>query len=124
MSGPPAPGLGADLRGRVATQRSKKCSGKVLGRVLGKGSQKGSEKGACYGFCSKKGVLRRVLRRCLERILGEYSPLGVRPSGARKSLQKVRGQSPKTLSDKSLETLQRLPGLSPRLFGDIFETFS
>ena len=47
--------LGARLRGRMATQRSKKGSEKVLGRVLGKGSQKGSEKGACYGFYSKKG---------------------------------------------------------------------
>ena len=43
--------LGARLRGRTATQRSKKGSGKVLERVLGKGS----EKGACYGFYSKKG---------------------------------------------------------------------
>ena len=33
--------LGARLRGRTATQRSKKGSKKVLGRVLGKGSQKG-----------------------------------------------------------------------------------
>ena len=47
--------LGARLRGRTATQRSKKGSEKVLGRVLGRGSQKGSEKGACYGFYSKKG---------------------------------------------------------------------
>ena len=77
------------LRGRTATQRSKKGSEKVLGRVLGKGSQKGSEKGACCGFYSKKRVLRRVLRRgsekaasrrCLERSLGEYAPLGVRPT--------------------------------------------
>ena len=37
--------LGARLRGRTATQRSKKGSEKVLERVLGKGSQKGSEKG-------------------------------------------------------------------------------
>ena len=42
---------GARLRGRTATQRSKKGSEKVLGRVL----EKGSEKGACYGFYSKKG---------------------------------------------------------------------
>ena len=47
--------LGARLRGRTATQRSRKGSEKVLGRVLGKGSQKGSEKGVCYGFYSKKG---------------------------------------------------------------------
>ena len=37
--------LGARLRGRTATQRSKKGSEKVLEKVLGKGSQKGSEKG-------------------------------------------------------------------------------
>ena len=47
--------LGARLRGRAATQHSKKGSERVLGRVLGKGSQKGSEKGAWYGFHSKKG---------------------------------------------------------------------
>ena len=47
--------LGARLRGRTATQRSKKGSEKVLERVLGKGSQKGSEKGVCYRFYSKKG---------------------------------------------------------------------
>ena len=47
--------LGARLRGRTATQRSKKGSEKVLERVLGKGSQKGSEKGVCYGFQSRKG---------------------------------------------------------------------
>ena len=47
--------LSARLRGRTATQHSKKGSEKVLGRVLGKGSQKGSEKGAWYGFYSKKG---------------------------------------------------------------------
>ena len=46
--------LGARLRGRTATQRSKKGSEMALGRVLGKGSQKGSEQGACYGFYSKK----------------------------------------------------------------------
>ena len=80
--------LGARLRRRTATQRSKKGSEKVLEWVLGKGSQKGSEKGVCYGFYSKKRVLRRVLRRgsekgvsrrCPERPLGEYAPLGVRP---------------------------------------------
>ena len=43
------------IRGRAATQRSKKAYEKVLARVLGKGSQKGSEQGACYGFYSKKG---------------------------------------------------------------------
>ena len=49
------PDLGVRLRGRTATQRSKKGSEKVLGMVLGKGSQKGSEKGACYGFYNKIG---------------------------------------------------------------------
>ena len=43
------PPLGARLRGRTATQRSKKGSekalGRVLGRVLGKSSLKGSENG-------------------------------------------------------------------------------
>ena len=72
--------LGARLRGRTATQRSKKGSEKVLGRLLEKGSQKGSEKGACYGFTAKKGsekgfsegVLRRGFsRRCPERPLVE-----------------------------------------------------
>ena len=73
---------------------------KVLGRVLEKGSQKGSEKRAFYGFYSKKGVLRRVLRRgsekgvgvsrrCLERPLGEYDPLGVRPTFPLKEREKV-----------------------------------
>ena len=33
--------LGARLRGRTATQRSKKGSEKVLGRVLGKGFSEG-----------------------------------------------------------------------------------
>ena len=46
--------MGARLRGRTATQRSKKGSEKVLGRVLGKGLQKGSEKGACYVFYSSE----------------------------------------------------------------------
>ena len=47
--------LGAHLRGRTATQRSKKGSEKVLERALGKGFQKGSEKGVCDGFYSKEG---------------------------------------------------------------------
>ena len=63
--------LDARLRGRMATQRSKKGSEKVLGRALGKDSQKGCEKGACYGFYSKKGLRsgseKGVSRRCLER---------------------------------------------------------
>ena len=58
--------VGARLRGRTATQRSKKGSEKVLGRVLGKGfwegspAQKGFEKGGCYGFYSKKGSEKGV----------------------------------------------------------------
>ena len=80
--------LGARLRGRTGTQRSKKGSEKVLGRVLGKGSQTGSEKRALLWVLQLKRVLRRVLRegfekgvsrRCVERPLGEYAPLGVRP---------------------------------------------
>ena len=48
--------LGACLRGRTATQRSKRGSEKVLGRNLGEGSQKGSEKGGVgMGFTVKKG---------------------------------------------------------------------
>ena len=58
---PPQKKLGARLKGRTATQRSKKGSENVLGRVLG--SQKGSEKGACCGFYSKKGFSEGVLRR-------------------------------------------------------------
>ena len=38
---PGSSALGARLRGRTATQRSKKGSEKVLGRVLGKGSGQG-----------------------------------------------------------------------------------
>ena len=52
--------LDARLRGRTATQRSKKNSEKVLGRVLGRGSQKGSLKGACYGFSSKEKSSRTL----------------------------------------------------------------
>ena len=46
---------GRQVRGRTATQRSKKGSEKVLGRVLGKGSEKESENGACYRFYHTKG---------------------------------------------------------------------
>ena len=47
---------GACLRGRTATQRSKKGSEKVLGRVLEKGSQKGSEKAVFFcGFTIERG---------------------------------------------------------------------
>ena len=53
------PYSGARLRGRTATQRSKKVLRRFWegfwGRILGKGSQKGSEKGPCYGFYSTKG---------------------------------------------------------------------
>ena len=59
--------LGARLRGRTATQRSKKGSEKVLGRVLGKGSQKGSEKRACCGFYSKKGFWEGFAEGVLKR---------------------------------------------------------
>ena len=53
---PGSRGLGACLRGRTATQGSKKGSEKVLGRVLGKGSQKGSERGLpAVGFTVKQG---------------------------------------------------------------------
>ena len=46
----------ARLRGRAATQRSKKGSEKVLGRVLGRVLGKGSEKGgSAMGFAVKKG---------------------------------------------------------------------
>ena len=51
--------LGAYLKGRMATQRSKKGSEKVLGKVLGKCSQKGSEKGMLWVY-SSEGVLRRA----------------------------------------------------------------
>ena len=49
--------LGASLRGRTATQRSKtRVLRRFWTRVLGKGFQKGCEKGAFfYGFYSKKG---------------------------------------------------------------------
>ena len=77
------------LRGRTATQRSKKGSEKVLGRVLGKGSQKGSEKGVCCWLYILRRDLRRgsekgVSRRCLERPHGEYDPWGVRPTEIQK----------------------------------------
>ena len=74
----------ARLRGRTATQRSKKGSEKVLGRVL----RRVLRRGPAMGFTLKKGSEGRVLRedsekgvsrRCLERPLGEYDPLGVRP---------------------------------------------
>ena len=52
--------LGARLRGRTATQRSKKGSEKVLERVLGKGSGEGFwgrvlRRGSAMGFTVKKG---------------------------------------------------------------------
>ena len=54
------PILGARLRGRTATQRSKKGSEKVLGRALGKGSQKGSEKGTVKEGSEQSGPLNRL----------------------------------------------------------------
>ena len=81
----PSP-LGAHLRGRTATQRSKK---KVLRRVLGGGLRRVLRRGLFFvGFYSKngfregfsEGVLRRAFPgRCLEHPLGEYDPLGVSP---------------------------------------------
>ena len=76
--------LGARLRGRTATQRSKKGSEKgseegVLRRVLRRGLsmgftvKKGSEKGSQKGF--SEGSFQKVPRTPLE----EYAPLGVRP---------------------------------------------
>ena len=47
------PILGARLRGRTVTQRSKKGSEKVLGRVRGRGSQKGSEKRGLFLWVEK-----------------------------------------------------------------------
>ena len=46
---------GARLRGRTATQHSKRVLRRFWEGFWGRGSQKGSEKGACYGFYSKKG---------------------------------------------------------------------
>ena len=73
----------ARLRGRTATQRSKKGSEKALGRVVGRVLRRVLRRGPAMGFTVKR-VLRRVLRsekgvsrRCLERPLGEYAPLGV-----------------------------------------------
>ena len=81
--------MGARLRGRTATQRSKKGSEKALGRVLGKGFWEGFWEGGLFLWVLQyKRVLRRVLRRgsekavsrrCLECPLEEYAPLGVRP---------------------------------------------
>ena len=61
--------LGARLRGRTATQRSKiGVPRRFWEGFWGRGSQKASEKGAfIYGFYSKKRVLRRVLRRGSEK---------------------------------------------------------
>ena len=48
--------LGARLRGRTATQRSKKGSENVLGRVLGKGFWgRVLRRGPAMGFTGKKG---------------------------------------------------------------------
>ena len=61
---PPSHALGARLRGRMATQRSKKGSDKVLGRVLG-----GSE---ILRRLLRRGSEKGISRRRLERPLGEY----------------------------------------------------
>ena len=58
--------LGARLRVRTATQRSKKGSEKVLERVLEKGSQKGFEKGVCYGFTARKSSKKGSQKAFLE----------------------------------------------------------
>ena len=47
--------LGVRLRGRTATQRSKKGSEKVLEKVLGKGSQNVLRRGPAMAFAVKKG---------------------------------------------------------------------
>ena len=62
--------LGARLRGRAATQRSKKGSEKGSGEI----SQKGSGEGACCGFYSLERVLRRVLRRGSEKGVSRRCP--------------------------------------------------
>ena len=77
--------MGARLRGRTATQRSKKGSGKFLERVLGRVLKRVLRRGPAVGFAVKKGSQKGFLeggvsRRCLERPLEEYAPLGVRPS--------------------------------------------
>ena len=55
--------MGARLRVRTATQRSKKGSEKFLLKGFWGRVQKGSEKGVCYGFYSKKGFSEGVLIR-------------------------------------------------------------
>ena len=89
--------MGARLRGRTATQRSKKGSERVLGKGSGEGFwgrvlRRVLKRGLAVGFAVKR-VLRRVLRRgsekgvsrrCPERPLEEYAPLGVRPTQGRK----------------------------------------
>ena len=88
MRPPSVSSLGARLRGRTATQRSKKDSEKVFGKGAGESFSRVLR--ACYGLTVKR-VLRRVLirgsekgvsGRCLERPLGEYDPLGVHPTSA------------------------------------------
>ena len=78
---------GTRLRGRTATQHSKKGSVKVLEGFWGRVLRRVLRRESAMSFTVKR-VLRRVLRRgfekgassrCLERFLGEYAPLGVRP---------------------------------------------
>ena len=60
--------MGARLRGRTATQRSKNGSEKVLGRVPGKGLRKVLRRGPLpLGFTVRRRVLRRVLSRGSEK---------------------------------------------------------
>ena len=72
--------LGARLRGRTATQHSKKGSEKVLERVLRRVLRRESAVGFAVTKGSGKPLLRRgsekgFSRRCLERPLVEYAPL-------------------------------------------------
>ena len=90
-------GYGARLRGRTATQRSKK------GSETGQGSGEGFwgrvlRRGSAMGFTVKRvlrGVLRRgsekgLSRRCLERPLVEYAPLGVSPIGSNEEIHTAK----------------------------------
>ena len=80
--------FGARLRGRTATQRSKKGSGKgsgegVLRRVPRRGPAMGFtvKTGSEKGF-SEEGSEKAISRRCLERPLEQHAPLGVRPKNS------------------------------------------
>ena len=72
------------LRGRTATQRSKKGSEKVLGRGSGEGFSEGfREVVFLWFFTVKRGSEKGVSRRCLERPLAEYDPPGACALGQR-----------------------------------------